>query len=87
MDGWFLDEYEQTVNMPTYLVAFIVSDFSAVTAPAALSNYTVKVIFDRLLQVLYYINENFMNFCGYEDLGASSDDQRCNWGVFSSSCR
>lgn len=45
MDGWVWDVYGPTVNMPSYLIAIIVSDFVSVVAPEELSNYEVKVPF------------------------------------------
>ncbi len=41
--NWVWDSYAETVVMPTYLIAIIVSDYSAETAPDPLFRVPVKV--------------------------------------------
>jgi aminopeptidase N len=43
LNGWFWDEYNITVPMPTYLVAIIISDYDFSEASPDLYNKPVRV--------------------------------------------
>lgn len=42
-DGWFWDHYEKSVPMSTYLVAFLVSDFTFKEAPPTGNGVVFKI--------------------------------------------
>ncbi|KAF7687342.1 leucyl-cystinyl aminopeptidase [Silurus meridionalis] len=55
-NGVFEDEFERTINMSTYLVAFIVANFSSVSANVSNTQVSVYAVPDKEDQVLYALN-------------------------------
>ena len=48
-NGWVADEFERTLKSPTYLMAFIVSDFDCTENDTVVNPITVKVCFLKLI--------------------------------------